>query len=179
MIHAMRIRGRGHMRKLLRSGVIALAALATPALAQEANFVEKHGDWSVYTHNSSDKKVCFVVAQPRTKKPSDVKRGPVYFYVSDWANDEVDDEVSIKLGYPLKEGVPVEVKIASATYNLFTKDEGAYVERKQDEKDLVDAMRAGLTMIVQGRSARGTLTTDEYSLNGVTKALEVADQQCS
>ena len=47
-----------------------------------------------------------------------------------------------------------------------------------DEQKVVAAMKAGSTMVVQGRSTRGTLTTDEYSLNGITKALEAVTKAC-
>jgi hypothetical protein len=33
-------------------------------------------------------------------------------------------------------------------------------------------------MVVQGRSTRGTRTTDEYSLTGITKALAGAAKAC-
>ncbi|MEM8744554.1 MAG: invasion associated locus B family protein [Pseudomonadota bacterium] len=43
---------------------------------------------------------------------------------------------------------------------------------------MVTAMKAGSTMVVQGRSTRGTLTTDEYSLSGITKALDAVTKAC-
>jgi hypothetical protein len=39
-------------------------------------------------------------------------------------------------------------------------------------------MRAGSTMVVKGTSARGTRTTDTYSLKGVSAALDAIDKAC-
>jgi hypothetical protein len=36
----------------------------------------------------------------RNSKPRQIKRGPVYFYISRWPADGVTNEVSIKMGYP-------------------------------------------------------------------------------
>ena len=39
-------------------------------------------------------------------------------------------------------------------------------------------MKAGSTMIVKGTSARGNVTTDTYSLSGVTAGLRRLKQLC-
>lgn len=166
------------MNKRIWAGFILAAGLAGPALGQSAAFKVKHGDWSVYTNNGGAKKVCFAVAQPRSKKPPNVKRDPIYFYVSTWPKDKVTNELSVKMGYPLKPGVDATIKIAGKTFKAFTKGEGAYVEKAAVEKNVVAAMQGGATMVVQGRSTRGTLTTDEYSLTGISKALEAAAAAC-
>lgn len=166
------------MKKLLGAGIVMIFCAAAPAFAQTAKFVEKHGDWSVYAYDGGEKKTCFVVAQPRDSKPKNVKRDPIHFYVSNWPKDKVLGEISIKLGYPLKPGVPAEIKIGDKTFELFTKGEGAYVEKSSVEQEVVAAMKAGSTMVVQGRSTRGTLTTDEYSLSGMTDAIAASDKAC-
>ena len=117
------------MNRYFWAGFLAIAVSATPALAQNATFKEKSGDWSVYTYNAGGKKVCFTAAQPRSKKPKNVKRDPIYFYVSNWPKDKVSGEISIKMGYPLKPGVAAEIKIAAKSFKLFTKGEGAYIEK--------------------------------------------------
>ena len=42
----------------------------------------------------------------------------------------------------------------------------------------VEAMKAGNKMTVEGRSGRGTVTTDEYSLSGVTAGLNAVAEAC-
>jgi len=166
------------MNKLFGASIAMVVLLAAPALAQTAKFIKKHGDWSVYANDAGGKKTCFVVAQPRDSKPKNVKRDPIYFYVSNWPADNVTGEISIKMGYPLKPGVPLEIAIGDNKFEGFTKGEGGYVEKAADEAKVAAAMKAGSVMVVQGRSTRGTLTTDEYSLSGVTDALNAAAEAC-
>jgi hypothetical protein len=40
-------------------------------------------------------------------------------------------------------------------------------------------LKAGSAMTVKGRSARGTNTTDEYSLSGTSDAIERAAKECA
>jgi invasion protein IalB len=47
-----------------------------------------------------------------------------------------------------------------------------------EEARMLDAMRKGSDLIVKGTSARGTGSTDQFSLKGLAQALERADQAC-
>lgn len=167
------------MRATIAVGIVALLASAAPANSQQAKLLQTFDSWSAHANSGGGKKVCFVVSQPTESAPKNVKRGPIYFYVSIYPAENVPNEVSIKMGYPLRAGVDAEVKIGGTTFTLFTKDEGAFLEKREDENRLVAAMKAGSEMVVQGRSTRGTLTTDKYSLSGITAALERAGKECS
>ncbi len=166
------------MRGAFGLGLVFFVAATSPTFAQTAKFLQKFDAWSAYVHDSPGKKVCFVVSQPKSKKPKKVRRGPIYFYVSHWPADKVRNEISVKMGYPLKPRTIVEVKIGKDRFKLFIKAEGAYVESADKEKAIVGAMKKGSLMIVQGRSKRGTLTTDRYSLSGVATALDRIAQEC-
>jgi hypothetical protein len=43
---------------------------------------------------------------------------------------------------------------------------------------LVDALKAGSKMVVKGTSRRGTNTIDEYSLAGISAALDSVAKAC-
>lgn len=156
--------------------IVALSA--TPVLAQEVKLLQKYNDWAAYTSEGSPK-VCFAVSQPRDSSPKNVRRGPIYFYVSHYPGDKIAGEISVKMGYPFAPGAKVTVTIGSDKFELFTKDEGAFVEKTEDEAKLVGALKAGSSMTVQGRSARGTSTSDNYSLSGTTDALDRIAKECS
>ncbi|MEM0907210.1 MAG: invasion associated locus B family protein [Pseudomonadota bacterium] len=70
------------------------------------------------------------------------------------------------------------VDVDGKTFNLFTKDDGAWVEAPADEQSLVAAMKAGRSMTVKGRSARGTATTYTFSLSGVTAGTNRIASEC-
>ena len=89
------------------------------------------------------------------------------------------NEVSVKMGYPFADGAKVTATIGTAKFELFTKDEGAFVEKPEMETQLVDAMKTGSTMKLEGKSVRGTATSDVYSLDGLSGALDRAAKECS
>ncbi len=157
---------------------MTVALIATPVLAQEVKLLQKYNDWAAYTSEGSPK-VCFAVSQPRDSSPKNVRRGPIYFYVSHYPGDKIAGEISVKMGYPFAPGAKVTLTIGSDKFELFTKDEGAFVEKTEDEAKLVGALKAGSSMTIQGRSARGTNTSDNYSLSGTTDALDRIAKECS
>lgn len=162
----------------VRASLIFFALGVGSASAQTATLLEKDKDWSAYAATGNPK-VCFVVAQPKTTNPKKIKRGPVYFYVSTWPADSVSGEVSVKMGYPFKDGATATLTVGSDKFELFTKDEGAFVEKPDQEKKLVETLKKGGKMKIDGKSARGTATSDEYSLDGLGPALDRAAKECS
>ncbi|HVY52648.1 MAG TPA: invasion associated locus B family protein [Devosia sp.] len=57
-------------------------------------------------------------------------------------------------------------------------DEAAWLASMDDEAGFVAALKAGTKLVVHGTSARGTKTTDTYSLAGVTAAMDAIDKAC-
>ena len=82
------------------------------------------------------------------------------------------------MGYPFSEGAKATVTIGSAKFELFTKDEGAFVDKPETEAKIIEAMKTGNTMKIEGKSARGTATSDTYLLNGLSDALDRATKEC-
>jgi hypothetical protein len=74
------------------------------------------------------------------------------------------------------------VQVGSDKFDLFTKNDGqsggAWVENPTDEKRMIDAMKRGAEMSVTGTSSRGTLTRDNYSLSGISAALDKVAATC-
>ena len=166
------------MRRAVRVASVIGVLSCTSALAQEAALLEKFKDWSAYAATGSPK-VCFIVAQPTASLPKGVRRGPIYFYISRYPADQVVDEISVKMGYPFAPGAKTTVTIGTDKFELFTKEEGAFVEKPEDEGKLIEAMKGATTMKIEGRSARGTNTSDEYSLSGISDALTRIAKECS
>ena len=55
----------------------------------------------------------------------------------------------------------------------------AWVDNEAGQGALVNAMKRGNELVFKGTSERGTLTTDSYSLKGVTAAMRAIDKACS
>lgn len=168
----------GEMRRAVRAAAIITALSCAPAWADNPTLLEKYKEWSVFAASGTPK-VCFALAQPKQSTPKGAKRGPIYFYISQWPADGVTNEVSVKMGYPFSEGAKATATVGSAKFELFTKDEGAFVEKVDTELGLVEAMKKGTTMKIDGKSARGTATSDTYSLEGLSDALARIAKECS
>lgn len=166
------------MRRAVRAVCVIGALSSTPAFAQDVTLLEKFKDWSAYAAAGTPK-VCFAVAKPKQANPPKIKRGPIFFYISRWPADGVTNEVSVKMGYPFASGAKATLTVGTAKFDLFTKDEGAFVEKPDMETKLVEAMKGGTTMKIDGKSIRGTATSDVYSLDGLSEALDRAAKECS
>ncbi|MFG1403188.1 invasion associated locus B family protein [Xanthobacter sediminis] len=165
-------------RSLALFGAFLCAAVATPALAQgQSKPIAQFGDWSVYASTSTPK-VCYAISQPKTRLPVGLSRDPAYFFVSTRPGENVKNEVSITMGFPLKDGSDATLSVGSFTLQLYTKDKGAWVRNVADETKLVDAMRKGKDLTVVSTSVKGNQTTDKYSLSGIGQALDRATQEC-
>ena len=158
---------------------------AAPALAQSAERVAAHTDWSVFV--ASDPKECYVVSPPKTSaakrdgQPADVKRGDIRLFVTFRPGDNISNEVSFTGGYPFREGGPVTLSVGSDSFPLAPggtdSSEWAWTDPSDDAR-AVAAMRRGSSAKVAATSARGTTTEDTFSLAGFTAAVEDAEARC-
>ena len=82
----------------------ALAGAGT-ALAQSADRVAAHNDWSVFV--ASEPKECYIVSPPKSSvakrdgKPTEVQRGDIRLFVAFRPGENVTNEVSFTGGYPV------------------------------------------------------------------------------
>ncbi|MEP9350043.1 invasion associated locus B family protein [Xanthobacter sp. KR7-225] len=160
---------------------VFLASLAiTPSMAQgqpQSKSVAQYGDWVVYA-STGGPKVCYAITQPKARLPEGLNRDPAFLFVSTRPSQNVKEEVSITVGFPLKEKSTVTVTVGTTKFELYTQDQGAWVRNAADEAKLVDAMRKGRDVTVVSTSSRGNETTDKYSLSGVSQALDRVAQEC-
>jgi invasion protein IalB len=61
---------------------------------------------------------------------------------------------------------------------MYTENGGAWIRNMTEEARMVEAMRKGNELVIKGTSGRGTASTDQFSLKGLTEALNRADQEC-
>src|SRR6202140_647385 len=140
----------------------------------------QYGEWGAYTASPGGKKVCFAIAKPTSSQttPPDRPRNPVYIFISSRPAEKVTNEVSIIIGYPFKPGTEASAAVGSTSYALYTQQDGAWIKNAAEEAQMVDAMRAGQSAVVKGVSAKGTQSTDTFSLKGLAQALDRVGQEC-
>lgn len=166
------------MRTIMASAILTLA-LAGTASAQTVDLVEKQGAWSLYADAATPKAVCFIASQPQAVEPLGANRGPIFFYITAWPKEGVKAEPSVKVGYQVKPDADLTVTIGTDTFKLFVKGERGFVSDPNEELKLVEALKKGTNAQVKATSARGTSTTDTYSLAGITAALDKLAATCS
>lgn len=170
MISTRRIRA-----ALCGIGLTFLAA--APGAAQDHIDLGAFKDWRAYQYDQNDARRCTMASQPTKDEGDYDRRGPIWAFIMHRPTEGATGEVGFHMGYPIREGSQVTVKIGGQSFNLFSRGEGAYAW-PEDEPGLVRAMRRGSTMTVSGTSARGTATRDTYSLSGFTAANNAINQAC-
>jgi invasion protein IalB len=157
----------------------ALASSAVYA-QNEPTLLGQYADWGAYTAAPGGKKVCFVLAKPKTSKtePAGRPRDAAYIFISSRPSEKVKNEVSVIIGYPFKSSSDATAEIGTTKFAMYTQNDGAWIKNIDDETRMVDAMRKGSELTIKGTSGRGTQSTDQFSLKGLTEALNRADQEC-
>jgi hypothetical protein len=160
------------------------AAVAKPPPAVtggvEPTLLGQFGTWGAYTATPNGKKVCFALAKPATSKtnPPNRPRDPAYAFVSTRPAEKVFNEVSIMIGYTLKQGSESTLEVGGASYAMYTQGDGLWIKNAAEEGRMVEAMRRSADVVVKGVSAKGTETVDTFSLKGLSQALDRIAQDC-
>jgi hypothetical protein len=157
---------------------------AKPAAAvaggAEPTLIGQFGTWGAYTAAPNGKKVCFALAKPSSSKtnPPNRPRDPAYAFVSTRPAEKVSNEVSVMIGYAIKPGSESTLEVGGASYAMYTQGDGLWIKNAAEEERMVEAMRKAADATVKGVSAKGTETTDTFSLKGLAQALDRLAQDC-
>jgi hypothetical protein len=164
--------------------ILAVAAVAgilgacPSARGQAAKSLGTFDQWAAYSHGAPSALVCYVYGEPQKQEGNYARRGDTYVQVAHRPKDKVTNEVSVTAGYDYRKDAEVELDIDGTKFALFTADGAAWARDTKTEGAIVKAMMSGRQMVVKGTSARGTLTTDTYSLKGFTAAVHAIDAAC-
>jgi len=141
--------------------------------------IGEYGDWTAYTYKEGKNLVCYMASTPKKDEGNYKKRGDIYAVVTHRPGEKSFNVVNFVAGYTHKAGSNVVVKIGTTTFkNLFTNGENAWAPDSATDKKLIEEMKRGQRMIVEGVSARGTKTKDTYSLSGFTGAYRAISAKC-
>jgi len=162
----------------------AAAAPKSPTAAvaggTEPVLIGQFGTWGAYTATPNGKKVCFALAKPTSSKtnPPNRPRDPAYAFISTRPSERVFNEFSVMIGYALKPGSESTLEVGGASYAMYTQGDGLWIKNAAEEERMVEAMRRASDAVVKGISAKGTETTDTFSLKGLSQALDRIAQDC-
>lgn len=153
---------------------IAAVAAAQPTL------LGQYADWGAYSATPEGGKICFVLAKPKSSStvPAGRKRDQAYIFISSRPADKVRNEVSVMLGYPIQANTDATAEINSVRYTMYTERDGAWIRNMADEARLIEAMRKAAELTISGTSKNNARSTDQYSLKGLSQALDRVEQEC-
>lgn len=160
------------------ASLIAVSLLAATAHAQAPEARGSYNDWRVFTQGADAGLICFAITSPRESAPSSVNHGDVFFMISTWRSGDAVEQPRFIAGYALRPENPPRVRVGSDRFAMFASGNDGFIEELRDESRLVGAMRRGASMRVEASSQRGTATTYEFSLSGVSAALDRVRALC-
>src|SRR3954454_2242626 len=84
-----------------------------PGGGGQPTLLGQFGEWGSYTANSGGQKICYALAKPTSSatEPANRPRDPAYTFVSTRPTENVRNEISIVMGYPVKPGSEATVDI--------------------------------------------------------------------
>jgi len=156
----------------------AVIATSASAVDDDPSLLSRHDSWEVYTQELDGDRLCYAITEPTDAAPSNVEHGNVGFLVATWRSGAATEQPMLSVGYPLRLGAPTSARVGSDRFQMFTDGADAFVDADADEPRLVRAMKRGYTLRLETVSQRGTQTTYEFSLRGVTAALRAVSNAC-
>jgi len=137
-----------------------------------------YGDWGAFLAQTGKDKTCYALASPKERMPAGLQRDPAYVFISNRPAENVRDEISIIMGFPMKDGSAGRAEVGSAGFELVAKGPNAWVKNPAEEAQFIDVMKKSAKLVVKASSIKGNMTTDSYSLAGFSQALERVMKEC-
>jgi hypothetical protein len=138
------------------------------------------GGWGAYTASPGGRKVCFALAKPSKADtdPPNRPRDPTFLFVSSRPSERVKDEISVIFGYGFKPNADAALEVGGASFAMYTQADGGWIKNAAEEPRLIESLRRAGDATIKGVSARGTASTDVYTLKGLAQALDRVAQEC-
>lgn len=159
-----------------RTCCFALSLILGSAAAASAQptRIKQFDAWGVYSYTDNGQKNCYALSVPVSQQPADVNHGDNFVLVAPQGSGYAPQAI---MGYGLKPGSEVAVRVDDKSFSMAPKDNAAWIKNQAREPEMVQAMQAGREMVLQATSQRGTNTSYAFSLKGVTAALREV-QKC-
>ena len=72
--------------------------------ASKPALVASFGDWNVFVGQAGKGRICYTLAQPKSREPAGLNRDPGYAFISDRPTEGVRNEVSFIMGFDVAAG---------------------------------------------------------------------------
>jgi hypothetical protein len=174
--------------------------------ASKPSLVATFGDWNVFVGQVGKGRICYTLAQPKSREPASLTRDPGYAFISDRPSEGVRNEVSFIMGFDVSGGDTAESKtdakpgekpsksdaksktsaaaaapvalVDQASFEMLPKGGNLWVKNAAKESALIAEMRKGVKLVVKAASLRGHQSIDTYTLSGFTQAMDRLQKEC-
>lgn len=147
-------------------------ALAASAEAQQQS-LGIYGTWGAVRSPGR----CYAIAEPYQAAPAGDGRG--FASVGYWPGRAAGGQAFFKLSRAKRGGSAVLLRIDDRTFQLRGGGADAWAADPAADAEIVSAMRTGIEMNVETRSASGALVRDSYRLRGAATAIDAAAIACA
>ena len=173
--------------------------------ASKPSLVATFGDWNVFVGQVGKGRICYTLAQPKSREPASLTRDPGYAFISDRPSEGVRNEVSFIMGFDVSGGDTAESKtdakpgekpsksdaksktsaaaapvalVDHASFEMLPKGGNLWVKNAAKESALIAEMRKGVKLVIKAASLRGHQSIDTYSLGGFAQAMDRLQKEC-
>ena len=151
--------------------------------ASKPALVATFGDWNVFVGEVGKGRICYTLAQPKSREPASLNRDPGYAFISDRPAEGVRNEVSFIMGFDVAAADVAESKpdakpgekpapksdakpktsvgpapvalVDEATFEMLPKGGNLWVKNAAKESALIAEMRKGAKLVIKAASLRG------------------------
>jgi hypothetical protein len=146
-------------------------SLAAPAIAQRRP-VGTWFFWGAFRDNER----CFAIAEPQSASADEGQRP--FAAVAWWPGRGLAGQLHVRLGREKRQGSAVLLRIDGRTFQLVSGPRDAWAPDARADAEIVAAIRTGIDMTIETRSARGLIMRDGYRLRGAATAIDAAAIAC-
>lgn len=151
--------------------LIAAAAAATSAPEPLGVF----GQWGAFQRKGPTR--CYAIAEPHARpRPQGWKS---FASVAYWPGEGRRGQVHFRLGRMKREGSAVLLRIDGRTFQLIGGGKDAWAPGPGADAAIVAAMRSGVDMTIETRTATGAVLRESYRLKGAATAVDAAAIACA
>ncbi len=161
------------MKPVVPAAILALATLASPALARDA--LGMFGEWAAFRDPAVPR--CYAIAKAA---PSTLQRDyQPYADVAYWPRQGVRGQVHFRLSRKLAADAKITLSIGGQKIPLTGGGGDAWAVDKRGDAAIVAAMRSAREMTVSARDARGRGFSNTWQLAGAATAMDAAAVGCA
>ena len=94
-------------------------------------------------------KTCYALATPKAREPGKLQRDPAYIFISNRPAEKVRGEVSVIMGFAMKDGAAAHADVGGENFDLVAKGSNAWIKNPAEEARFVEALKKGSKLIVK------------------------------